>query len=360
MQVKTFTGSSSGEVLAQVKAEMGSDAVILGNRTYRKNGVICHEITAGLDRHPQTTQQSSESSTFGWSGWGDWQKDWIKIKEQLYALMRPAIQMSRLTPRQRVALEYLQREGVSDAVSLDLYKRLLANPGSSILECLCEMVHVKPFGLEEWPQHIQLFTGPFGSGKTSTALRFALHLRKIDPALRLAFVNTDCLRGNGRLLLRHWAELSNFIYMEAADEASMGSIIEKSAAVDVLFIDTPGLPRGHNLRTFLMNFGLEEKNVAVHLTFSPFSNALQTQEFLQRYATTLPSSLVWTKLDEAVSFGTVVNVSNEANMPISALSYGAELQDSFTPATEPLVWRLVFKRQIPGHEATMTPPRSAR
>ena len=275
--------------------------------------------------------------------------------------MRPAIQMSRLTPRQRVALEYLQREGVSDSVSLDLYNRLLANPGSSILECLCEMVHVKPFGIEEWPQHIHLFTGPFGSGKTSTALRFALYLRKCDPSIRLAFVNTDCLRGNGRLLLRHWAELSNFIYLEAADEATMQTIIEKSAAVDLLFIDTQGLARGQNLRTYTANLGLDaKKNIAVHLTFSPFSNALQTQEFIQRYTTPFPTSLVWTKLDEAVSFGTLVNVSNEANLPISALSYGAELQDSFTPATEPLVWRLVFKRQIPGHEAAMNPPRSTR
>jgi len=360
MQVKTFTGSSSGEVLQQVKSEMGPDAVILGNRTYRKNGVICHEITAGLDRHTQPQQQQSETA-FGWSGWGDWQKDWLKIKEQLYALMRPAIQMSRLTPRQRVALEYLQREGVSDSVSLDLYKRLLASPGASILECLCEMVHVKPFGLEEWSQHIHMFTGPFGSGKTSTALRFALYLRKKDPAIRLAFVNTDCLRGSGRLLLRHWAELSNFIYLEAQDETAMKTILDKSAAVDVLFIDTPGLVRGQNLRTFITNFGLDSKNMAVHLTLSPFTNALQTQEFLQRYATTQSSSLVWTKLDEAVSFGTVVNVSNEANIPISALSYGAELQDSFTPATEPLVWRLVFKRQLPGHETqVMNPPRSTR
>ncbi len=42
MQVKTFTGSTSQEVLAMVKAEMGPDAVILGNRTYRKNGEVFH------------------------------------------------------------------------------------------------------------------------------------------------------------------------------------------------------------------------------------------------------------------------------------------------------------------------------
>ena len=357
MQVKTFTGSSSGEVLAQVKAEMGPDAVILGNRTYRKNGVIFHEITAGLERNPHSYSQMNEEPM---GGWGEWQRDWMQIKEQLFALMKPAIQMSRLTPRQRVALEYLQREGVCDAVSLELYKRLLAQPGSSVLECLCEMVHVKTFGLDEWPQRLHLFAGPFGNGKTSTALRCALYLKKINPSLRLAFINTDCLRGNGRLLLRHWAELSNLIYLEAADREQMQTILNKAAAIDLLFIDTPGLVRGQSLNTFLEQLGLEQKDMAVHLTFSPFCDGIQTQEFLHRYATSMPKSLVWTKLDEAVSYGAIVNVSNEAKIPISALSYGGELQESLAPATEPLVWRLVFKRQIPGREAATNPPRRKR
>ncbi|MCR4665680.1 MAG: flagellar biosynthesis protein FlhF [Desulfovibrio sp.] len=357
MQVKTFTGSSSGEVLAQVKAEMGPDAVILGNRTYRKNGVICHEITAGVERSTQTSQHPSMDAMGGWS---EWQRDWLQIKEQLFALMKPAIQMSRLTPRQRVALEYLQREGVCDEVSLELYTRLLAAPGSSVLECLCDMVHVKSFGLEDWPQRIHMITGPFGSGKTSTALRLALYLRKIKPDIRLAFINLDCLRGNGRLVLRHWAELSNFIYLEAQDAQTMQTIMDKASAVDILIIDTQGLQRGQTLQKFLEAYALQGKDIAVHTTFTPFCDVLQTKEFLQRYKTTHPSSLIWTKLDEAVSYGNIVNVSNEANLPISALSFGGELQETLAPATEPLVWRLVFKRQLPSREAATNPPRRSK
>ena len=357
MQVKTFTGSSSGEVLAQVKSEMGSDAVILGNRTYRKNGVIYHEITAGIERQQQPATQTS-SDPFG--GWGEWHREWLQIKEQLFALMKPAIQMSRLTPRQRVALEYLEREGVSDAVSLELYKKLLAAPGSSVLECLCDMVHVKSFGAAEWPQHIQMVVGPFGSGKTSTALRFAIQLRKANPGIRLAFVNTDCFRGNGRILLRHWAELSNFIYLEAADADTMRTILQKAAGLDALIIDTEGIQRGQDLAKVLSTFGLTTEDIAVHLTFSPFCDTLQTNEFLNRYKTGLPTSIVWTKLDEAVSFGNIVNVACTSDLPISALSFGGELQDSLVPATEPLVWRLVFKRQIPGNLPGTSPSGSAR
>lgn len=125
MQVKTFTGATSQEVLARIKAEMGPEAVILGNRTYRRNGVVCHEITAGLERNESESRNQEAGAP---SGWGEWHKEWMQIKDQIFALMKPAIQLERLTPRQRVALEYLQREGVSDAVALALYKRLLAEP----------------------------------------------------------------------------------------------------------------------------------------------------------------------------------------------------------------------------------------
>ena len=347
MQVKTFTGATSQEILARIKVEMGPDAVILGNRTYRKNGVVCHEITAGLER-PKTDSASGASAP---AGWGEWHRDWMQLKDQIFALMKPAIQLERLTPRQRVALEYLQREGVSDSVAVDLYKRLLAEPGASVLECLCDMVPVKTWGTEHWRQRIHLMAGPFGLGKTTTALRFALHLRRNDPEARIAFINADCLRGNGRLILRHWAELSNFTYMEAPDKAAMELALAATREARAIFIDVPGLDRNGNLAHWRADMGLDTVEAATHLTLSPFFDALQTQAFLQRYKFEGPGSLVWTKLDEAVSFGNIVNVACAAGLPVSALSFGAELKESLAPATEPLVWRLIFKRQLPGQAA---------
>lgn len=353
MQVKTFTGATSQEVLAMVKAEMGPDAVILGNRTYRKNGVVCHEITAGLERDTHASPTSGMSSgsadmpaTPG--GWNEWHREWMRIKDQLFALMKPAIQLDRLSPRQRVALEYLQREGISDDVAVELYRRLLSNPGSSVLECLGGMVPVKPYGPENWPQRLQIMAGPFGSGKTTTGLRFALYLRKLDPSCKIAFINGDCLRGNGRLVLRHWAELSNFAYLEAPDKDAMKRAIVATAAFDTVFVDAPGLIRDETLAEWHNRIGLESMDSARHLTLPPFCEKLQIQEFLKRYASHLPGSLVWTKLDEAASYGNIVNVAHESGLPVSALSYGPELKESLAPATEALVWRLIFKRQLPG------------
>jgi len=345
MQVKTFTGATSQEVLASIKAEMGPDAVILSNRTYRKNGEVCHEVTAGLER--DTPGDGPVTAGGVSAGWGDWHKEWMQIKDQLFPLMKPALQMDRLSPRQRVALEYLQREGVSDEVAVALYKRLLTEPGASVLECLYGMVPVKAWGWEEWDQPVHLLTGPFGSGKTTTGLRLALHLRQTAPETRIAFINADCLRGNGRLVLRHWAELSNFIYLEAPDKEAMGAALQ-AARADIAFVDVPGMTGEQNLAAWQTEMGLDVVGVAAHLVLPPFYDALQTSEFLRRYKTSRPGSIIWSKLDEAVSYGNIVNVACAAGLPVSALSYGAELKESLVPASEPLMWRMIFKRQLPG------------
>lgn len=363
MQVKTFTGATSQEVLGMVKAEMGPDAVILGNRTYRKNGVVCHEITAGLERdshkgaQPQPSFGSAADIPSSPGGWNEWHREWMRIKDQLFALMKPAIQLDRLSPRQRVALEYLQREGVSDDVAVELYRRLLASPESSVLECLSGMVPVRPFGPDTWPQRVQIMAGPYGSGKTTTGLRFALALRRQEPACKIAFINGDCLRGNGRLVLRHWAELSNFAYLEAPDSAAMKRAMVATSGFDWVFLDTPGFSQGRKLCQWQEDMGVESLDAARHVTLAPFCEKIQIQEFLSKYNSSYPGALVWTKLDEAASFGNIVNVAHDSGLPVSALSYGPELKESLSPATEALVWRLIFKRQLPGAvPATKAPP----
>ncbi|MDR2574219.1 MAG: flagellar biosynthesis protein FlhF [Desulfovibrio sp.] len=347
MQVKTFTGGTSQEILARIKAEMGPDAVILSNRTYSENGAVIHEIAAGIDRDASENAVRDKGSP----GLSEWQKEWLQIKNQIFALMKPAIQLERLTPRQRVALEYLQREGASDAVIVELYNRLLAASGASVLECLYAMVAVKAWGSAHWRQRMHIVTGPFGSGKTTTALRFALHLRKEEPDARIAFINADCLRGNGRLVLRHWAELSNFAYIEAPDGPSMERAIAACKEMSAVFIDAPGLSGERNFAKWREEMGLVAEDIAAHVTLSPFFDATQNKAFLQRYKSDGPSGIVWTKLDEAECFGNIVNMACAGGMPITALSFGAQLKESLVPATEALIWRLIFKRQIPGQTA---------
>ena len=90
---------------------------------------------------------------------------------------------------------------------------------------------------------------------------------------------------------------------------------------------------------------------------------VQMDQFLSTYAPDGAASLIWTHLDEAACYGGIVNVARATNLPVSGLSCGAELKKSMVPATEPLIWRLIFKRQLPGELAegnTAVSPSGAR
>ncbi len=455
MQVKTFLGKSTQALLTQIKEELGPDAIILSNRTLRRDGERVYEVTAGVDRtaapagmaagaskstvqaayahtaadasadtgfeqrlstpsqrvkqmasqwmeeenFPESLQRGHAPHTAGASmaqraakgnkaqekgrepigrersrqgmaqgseyreygslydgfgahpaGWGEWHKEWQQIKDHLFALMKPSIQMEKLTPRHRVALEYLQREGVGDAIILKLYRRLLVAPSDSVLQCLSEIVPVLPWHSETWRQRIHCFTGPFGVGKTTTALRMALQLRASNPLCKVAFINADCQRGNGRLILRHWAELSDFAYAEASDAASMNSALVSQAHVDKIFVDLPSLSMGENLLQQYAHLGLDGHHAgskATHIVLAPSFEEAQLLHFLQRYTPDGAGSLIWAKLDETLSYGSIINAAAHCHLPISALSSGPELRDTLVSASEPLLWRLIFKRQLP-------------
>jgi len=351
MQVKSFTGTSTQEVLARIKAELGPDAVILSNRSFKKGGLRCHEVTAGIERSDRGQDGTDHAMP---SGWADWHKDWMQLKSHIYALMKPSLNLDQLSPRQRIALEYLQREGVNDEVLLELYRKLVAEPGLSVLEPLDALMPVRTWSRKVWREQVHILAGPFGGGKSTSALRMALLLHEEDPELNIAFINADCVRGTGRLVLRHWAELSSFAYHEAPDASSMRKALNVCADADCIFVDMPGLERSATLMQQLAALGLDTIGAATHLALPPHCTPLQTAAFLARYKGMENSSLVWTKLDEAVNYGVMLNVSHMSGLPVSALSCGPGLRGTLSAASSSLLWRLVFKRQLPG-ENTLIP-----
>lgn len=423
MQIKTFSANTTSAVLAQIKEELGPDAIILD--TQEEDGVI--SMTAALERTPAVQRNAAPqgagtgfepiggrparfqppapgNGTFAAPtasaineanaafsaasralqaqaapaqpqhpaaaqerpapeaayaavppGWQQWHDEWSSIKTHLLALMKPALRLDLLPPRQRLAIEFLQREGVDDSAVMHLFQRLQGNPAASILAPLAQLVPIRPWSVEQWPQRIQIIAGPFGAGKTSVAVRLALNLRKQCPDCRICLVNADATRGNGRLLLRHYADLSDMAYKEASTTLELVAALNSARreGFDRIIVDLPGLARGRHLATLLRDAGLGDRtgegpdDIAVHLALPPHYGSKQLQGILARYRTPHAGSIVWTKLDEAEHYGELVNVAAATGLPVSALSFGPGLGNSLAPAKENMLWRLLFKRELP-------------
>ncbi len=362
MQVRTFQGNNTQEVLAQVKAEMGEDAVILGSREFRQNNKRVFEITAGIENEAhfanadtakaKSSVATSENNSMP-QGFQEWHKDWSRFKDHIYAIMQPALNWEKISPRQRVALEYLQSEGVENDVVVELYTKLTRPEfEGSLLAALTDTVPVESFDSFFWKQHIHIMLGPYGSGKTISALRLALMIKSKEADAKIAFINIDTGRGNGRLMLKHFAELSNFTYLEANDKKSFIENVKKTIDFDYVFIDFQALSKNETLMQRFEAYGLTsvKQNVSCHLCLSPHYSNAQFNAFIKQYSSELPMGILWTKLDESEQYGALVNFSARTKLPITALSFGSELNNTICAANPNLVWRILLKQQLPTKE----------
>ena len=362
MHVKTYTGSSTSAVLASIKADLGSEAVILDTRETAKDGKAEIVITAAVERdmagsvkgYAPADSARSFQAKYGSpeGGWKNWQEEWFSIKNHLLTLMKPELQLGRLSPRQRVAVEFLEKEGVDATSLLAVFEALLPDPQASILAPLDALARVRGWSADNWPQQVHCLVGPFGSGKTTALVRLALLLRKEKPEYTIWVVNADSHRGGGRLLLKNYAHLCGFKYYEVSNAVEFAAVLAgaRRENVDRILVDLPGLPRGKSMPELLDYYGIMGAGNALHLVMTPHYADADLRVIAARYlpdALWQNASLIWTKLDETDRFGAVVNIGAASRLPVSALSCGPELNDTLAPAESAALWRLLFKKEMP-------------
>lgn len=353
MRVRTFRGRSAKSVLDRVKAEMGCEAVILNTQTLTEGGTSVCEITAALEQdEPQGPPEGLDSPP----GWGQWNREWDQIKTHLMTLMRPQFDLGVLTPRQRMPLEHLEADGVGQGVIMALWRELKDRPKASVLEPLARLFKALPFGPERWKQRLHAVAGPAGAGKTTSLLRLALMHKQTRPDDDILVLNADVLHGKGRLFLKHYCDLSGLAYREARSAADMTKTLAEAGGHARVFIDLPAVPRGATLEATLGLLGLgQETDMAVHLVLSPLYGPAQTEAYVRRHASDKTAGIIWTKLDEACSFGSLVNVAFATGLPVSALSHGQGLRGSMAAAEQVMLWRLIFKGEMPDEAGIQAP-----
>ncbi len=347
MKVKTYRGPDTKAAFAQVKAELGEDAVILSTRSFDEAGAKVCEITAAVEPESARAAARNKDDQLGDAlGVVQMSRDWERMREHIMALMKPQMDLQGLPPRQRTAMGYLDREGVSEAIMLTVYRRLRQDPGASILPVLDELSLVRPFSGRKWPQKYHVIAGPHGCGKTSTLIKLALLEKSRAPGVRICLVSAD--QGRGRLVLRHYADLSGLAYREASSAEDFLHLAAEASGFDRIFVDLPGLCQGDRLDALLDRMGLPRSgDMAVHLVLNPYFESRQLRAFAAAYATRAEAGIIWTKLDEACTYGALLNVSHETGLPVSALGIGPGLKNGLVPAEREMIWRLLFMHQLP-------------
>ncbi len=219
---------------------------------------------------------------------------------------------------------FLMKKGICRSLAQELVTEFLHGDYEDLRSCLKSRLRVSP--PPSFPAR-WVFIGPTGVGKSTALLKLASYF--LEQPLRIAIVD---LEENGRLAhaAHHW----NIPY-----STSLSSIPD----VDLLLIDTPGcnyyLPqRIEALADLLATLPKSE----ILLTLSATTKDIDLYGAIHQFSCLEPTGLIFTKLDETLAKGFLLNICQKTPYPLRYIGYGYPLPGSIEPANpEDIIQRIL-------------------
>jgi len=184
--------------------------------------------------------------------------------------------------------------------------------------------------------------GPTGVGKTTTIAKLAANF-KLRQGLRVGMITIDTYRVAAVDQLQTYAEIVEVPLRTVLSPSELRQAIYALRGMDVVLLDTTGrsqndLLRLSQLRSFLDAADADE----VHIVVSAASNPRCVRGILQRFAPLGANRLLVTKLDEASTYGAVLDMARADVGPMAYVTSGQEVPDDISPANaKDLAWKIV-------------------
>jgi len=178
-----------------------------------------------------------------------------------------------------------------------------------------------------------MLIGPTGVGKTTTIAKLAA--RALKAGKKAAIVNLDTYRIGAMEQARIYARILGIPLATASNAAELRACIGKfSADRDIIFIDTMGRnPRDAAYINEIAGLCGIDLPIEVHLLMSAASDDASMIEAYRSYRALPIDYLGFSKLDEAVRYGSLYNLLLTYQKPVAWLTTGQSVPGDIEPAT---------------------------
>jgi flagellar biosynthesis protein FlhF len=355
-------------VVAQVRAELGPEAVILHTkeaprgfgRFLRGRSV---EVVAALDDHqaergaPQAPRQqpvwaapaSAPAPPQPMISLEPIQAEIAELRRVLLRFGGARGLPSTMAP----VYTWLVNCGVDESLAFRLLDEIPANDANGPLsvEALAAAVERRVAGIlrvSAAPPTITrgtiAFVGPTGAGKSSTLAKLAVraHLEGHAPCV----VSLDAMSPAPATPLESISRIVGITHEVATTPAEVRKALDRPTALKL--IDTPGLGRTDEAGIAALAPLLHAARPSeVHFVMPATMKADDALATLAALGPLWVTRVTFTKLDEASTFGSILGVAAESALPVSYVSAGREVPDDLHPATAAELARRVLRRERP-------------
>jgi flagellar biosynthesis protein FlhF len=352
MKIKKFKARNFADALDLVKKELSEDAIILSSE--EKRGIRPFvEVTAAVDydntRSAVCSQQSAVNHGGAYCNTPLHESSAIaidEIKNEIGSLKGIIENMKNtgynlsLPPEKRMILHFLMRRSIREEFALRLCEK--AKDLSQIPSLISNDIKVKPMSTDK---KAVMLIGPTGVGKTTTIAK--LSALAIQEGKKAAMVNLDTYRIGAVEQVRIYSRIMGIpLSIVSQGKELEECLLRYSESRDIIFIDTTGRnPRDESYINEIMSICQIKVPVELHLLMSASSD----DEFMidaYRFYRMLPVDYIaFTKVDEAVRYGTLYNLLLTYQKPVAFVTTGQKVPGDIEFITPDKLTNLILRKR---------------
>ena len=391
MKIKKFKAKTFTEALALVKKELSEDAIILS--TEEKKGIRSFvEITAAVDyemsagrsgdtrkkqnvrkghngalrktgaiagnhEHPSSTGKNMPPLLSGElenlkKTLTDEIKHGIGNLSEILAAVRDRGFETPLPTNKKMIFRFLRDLSVREEFALRLCKN--ANDLNDIPSLLSADIKIK-----EWDKVDELsdgsrdrsgckqavmLIGPTGVGKTTTMAKLSAHA--LRDGKKVAITSLDTYRIGAVEQVRIYAKIMGIPFATVTGVRELKkNLVHFAQSRDIIFIDTSGRnPRDELYINDLLEISQLGFPLEIHLLMSASCDDEFMAEAYRHYSRLPVNCIAFTKVDEAVHFGSLYNFLLTSQKPVAYITTGQKVPDDIEFVTVKKFTNLILKK----------------
>ena len=381
MEPRTYQAPTMAMVLGEIKRDLGPSAVILKTRRFRKGGMlglIGGRLMWEVKASPGTAATSRSdgvylpSAGFTKAGAGRFSgpagveepsrqvfspppEDQTAIASRMAEIHRMvgallSKQAGEDSQQLPVAVAVLKQalldQDVAASIVVELVGELCASVAgaqpvdedllrSRLLDLMARRLKTVSPGapsVQPGKSRTVCLVGPTGVGKTTTIAKLAANY-KLREHKKVGLVTIDNYRIAAVDQLRTYAEIIDVPMEAVLTPGELHRAVRGMADRDVVLIDTAGRSQNdemrlNELRRFVETADCDE----VHLVVSAAASPRVADSTVGKFAALRPNRIIVTKLDEAATFGMILNVAAATDAALSYVTTGQDVPDDIGPA----------------------------
>jgi flagellar biosynthesis protein FlhF len=260
--------------------------------------------------------------------------------------------LARREPVRALIIENLQQLGLSEQVADQLAcfmpEELNSNDAwEGALELLAGQLSTTNDDILRRGGIVAL-VGPTGVGKTTTVAKLAAEFAKRHGNDQVALITTDSYRIGAFEQLATFGRIIGCPVKQAKDSDELALLINQLQQRKLILIDTAGMSQrdvrlAEKLASLVHNSRVKIKS---YLVLSATAQARVMQESVTHFKRIPLSGCIFTKLDECLSLGEVINVAIANALPVSYLTNGQRVPEDIAVADAPKLVQQAEKLRI--------------